>query len=94
MIEKPEVFAEKDVLVKKDSIGKLLIFGTVFFIGIVILVSSINLGDNEISNIMKAHGGSMDTNIYDLFGAINNKIQSSWFNIVIIRRTWCTINYK
>jgi hypothetical protein len=67
LIELPEV-AEKDILVKKNSkSGKLLIFGAVFVIGIIILMSSINLGDNEISNIMKAHGGSMDTNAYIIY---------------------------
>lgn len=71
LIEIPEV-AEEDMLVKKDSkinglIGKLLIFSVIFVIGIIILMRSINLGDNEMSNIMKAHGGSMDTNIYIIY---------------------------
>jgi hypothetical protein len=47
--------------------GKLLIFGAVFVIGIIILVSNINLADIEMSNIMKAHGGSMDTNKYIIY---------------------------
>ncbi|MBZ9688509.1 hypothetical protein G9F72_019455 [Clostridium estertheticum] len=71
LIEKPEV-DEEDMTVKKDSkisqfIGKLLIFGVVFVIGFIILMSSINLGDHEMSNIMKAHGGSMDTNTYLIY---------------------------
>lgn len=71
LIEIPEVAVE-DMLVKKYStisqlIGKLLIFGAVFIIGIIILMCSINLGDNEMSNIMKAHGGSMDTNTYIIY---------------------------
>lgn len=71
LIELPEV-AEENMLVEKDTkttqlIGKLFIFGAVFVIGIIIIMSSINLGDNEISNIMKAHGGSMDTNQYIIY---------------------------
>lgn len=30
-------------------------------------MSSINLADIEMSNIMKAHGGSMDTNKYIIY---------------------------
>lgn len=48
-------------------LGKILIFGLVFVIGIIILMSSINLGDHEMSNIMRAHGGSMDTNTYLIY---------------------------
>ena len=71
LIEKPEVDGE-DMNVKKDSkisqlTGKFLIFGAVFVIGFIILMSSINLGDHEMSNIMKAHGGSMDTNKYLIY---------------------------
>jgi hypothetical protein len=71
LIEIPEV-AEEDMLVKKDSkmsilIGKILIFGAIFVIGLIILMRSINLAANEMSNIMKAHGGSMDTNKYIIY---------------------------
>lgn len=71
LIEKPEV-DEEDMNVKKDSkisqfIGKILIFGAAFVIGFIILLSSINLGEHEMSNIMKAHGGSMDTNKYLIY---------------------------
>ena len=71
LIEIPEI-AEEDMLVKGDlrisqSIAKLLIFGAVFIIGIIILMSNIKLGDYEISNIMEAHGGSMDTNKYLIY---------------------------
>jgi len=71
LIEKPEVDGE-DMNVKKDSkisqlTGKFLIFGAVFVIGFIILMSSINLGDHEMSNIMKAHGGNMDTNKYLIY---------------------------
>lgn len=71
LIEVPEV-DEKNIPVEKDSkknrlLGRLLIFGAVFVMGIIILMSSINLGDNEMSNIMKAHGGSMDTKKYVIY---------------------------
>jgi hypothetical protein len=71
LIEIPEV-AEENILAMKDSkinrlTAKLLIFGAVFAIGIIILMSSINIADNEMSNIMKAHGGSMDTTKYIIY---------------------------
>jgi hypothetical protein len=71
LVDLSEAF-EEDMLVNKDSkifglTGRLLIFGAVFIIGIVILMSSINLADFEISNIMKAHGGGMDTNKYMIY---------------------------
>lgn len=70
LVDVPEV-AEKDMLVKNNSKiiglnGKLLIFGVVFIIGIIILMCSINLADIEMSNIMKAYG-SMDTNKYIIY---------------------------
>lgn len=46
---------------------KLIIFAVIFVAGMIILMNSINLGDNEVSNIMKAHGGSMDTNTYLIY---------------------------
>lgn len=71
LIEIPEA-TEEDNFSKKDSniirlIGKLFIFGVVSVVGIIILIRSINLADNEITNIMHAHGGSMDTNMYIIF---------------------------
>jgi hypothetical protein len=71
LVDIPEVI-EEDMLVNKNSkiiglTGKILIFGAVFVIGIIILLSSINLADIEMSNIMKAHGGSMDTNKYIIY---------------------------
>jgi hypothetical protein len=71
LIEIPEV-VEADMLVKKilktnQLIVKLLVFGVVFVIGIIFLSSSIKLGDNEMSNIMKANGGSMDTSKYLIY---------------------------
>src|SRR5665648_1199434 len=46
---------------------RLLIFSIIFILGIVILMYSIRLGENELSGIMKAHGGSMDTNTYLIY---------------------------
>lgn len=45
----------------------LIIFGAIFVIGIIILMNSINLGDNEVYNIIKANGGGMDTNKYLIY---------------------------
>jgi len=45
----------------------LIVFGVIFAIGMIILINSINLGDNEVMNIMNAHGGSMDTNNYLIY---------------------------
>jgi hypothetical protein len=30
-------------------------------------MSGINLGEHDMSNLMKAHGGSMDTNMYLIY---------------------------
>ncbi len=51
----------------QNSNLKLIIFGVIFVIGLVILMNSIDLGNREISNIMKASGGSMDTNNYLIY---------------------------
>ena len=48
----------------KKKVWKSIIFGVIFIVGLIILMRSINLGDLEISNIMKAHGGGMETNAY------------------------------
>lgn len=45
----------------------LIVFGVVFIIGMMILMNSIKLGDNEVMSIMNAHGGSMDTNNYIIY---------------------------
>ena len=45
----------------------LIIFGVIFTIGMIILINSVKLGDNELVKIMNAHGGSMDTNIYLIY---------------------------
>lgn len=71
LVEVPEA-DEGDVLVSKVSktmglTRKLLIFGAVFLIGIIILMSSISLADIDISRIMEANGGSMDTNKYIIY---------------------------
>jgi hypothetical protein len=71
LVEVPEP-DEEEMLVNKASkaIGlteKLLIFGAVFVIGIIILMSSISLADIEMSKIMASHGGSMDTNKYLIY---------------------------
>ena len=50
----------------KNSL-RLLISSAFFIVGIVILVNSISLGENELYGIMKAHGGSMDTNAYLIY---------------------------
>lgn len=44
----------------------LIIFGVIFVIGIIILMQSTNLGNNEAMSIMNAQGG-MDTNIYAIY---------------------------
>lgn len=46
---------------------ELKIFGAIFFVGIIILMYSINLGDDEVNNIMQNYGGSMDTNTYLIY---------------------------
>lgn len=40
---------------------KSIVSGLIFFIGLIILMNSINLGDYEMASIMNANGGSMDT---------------------------------
>ena len=45
----------------------LLVFAAVFLAGIIILMNSLNYGQNEMSGIMSAHGGGMDTNQYLIF---------------------------
>lgn len=46
---------------------KIIIFGVIFVIGIIILMNSVGYGSHEMSNIMKANGGSMDTNTYLIY---------------------------
>ena len=45
----------------------LLVFAAVFLAGIIILMNSLNYGQNEMSGIMSTHGGGMDTNQYLIF---------------------------
>jgi hypothetical protein len=45
----------------------LILFGAVFITGIIILMNCISLGNDEVSDIMRAHGGSMDTNTYLIY---------------------------
>ncbi|MDD2554153.1 MAG: hypothetical protein PHP51_06245 [Desulfotomaculaceae bacterium] len=51
----------------QNSHLKLIIFGVIFVIGLIILMNSINLSNHEISNIMKANYGSMDTDKYLIY---------------------------
>lgn len=46
---------------------KYIAFGAIFVIGLIILMKSINFANQELSSIMKANGGSMDTNKYLIF---------------------------
>lgn len=46
---------------------KSIIFGAFFVIGLIVLINSTTLGDHETSNIVKAYGGSMDTNKYLIY---------------------------
>lgn len=46
---------------------KLIIFSAVFVTGIIILMNCLSLGNHETLNIMKANGGSMDTNKYLIY---------------------------
>ena len=46
---------------------KLIISAAVFVIGLIILMDSIDLAGHEMFNIMKANGGSMDTNKYLIY---------------------------
>lgn len=101
LIELAEV-TEKNMIADKDLkknllIGKLLTFGAVFAIGIIILINSLNLGDNEISKIMKVHGGSMDTNQYIIYleqSIINYKIVGSILSLLGGLGILSTINSK
>lgn len=45
----------------------LVLFGAIFVVGIIILMNSLNLGDKEVSGIMKDNGGSMDTTTYLIY---------------------------
>jgi hypothetical protein len=42
----------------------LTIFGAIFIVGMIILMNSTSLGDNEVSGMIRANGGSMDTGTY------------------------------
>lgn len=45
----------------------IIFFVVIFFVGIFILIDSVNLGDKEVSRIMHDYGGSMDTNTYVIY---------------------------
>lgn len=48
--------------------NKILVrFGTVFVIGIAILLGSIKLGTINMSGIMRINGGSINTNLYLIY---------------------------
>ncbi|WP_243278104.1 hypothetical protein [Clostridium yunnanense] len=47
--------------------GRILIFGAIFVIGIIILMNNTKLADSDMTNIMKDHGGSMDTSYYLIY---------------------------
>lgn len=51
----------------KQKYLKPIISIFIFFIGIIILLNSITLSQNNITHIMAANGGSMDTNIYLIY---------------------------
>ncbi|AFS78488.1 hypothetical protein Curi_c14780 [Gottschalkia acidurici 9a] len=46
---------------------KSIIFISIFVIGLIILMKSINLGEKEVSNIVSISGGSVDTAIYLIY---------------------------
>ena len=49
------------------DITKVIIFGALFVIGLIILLNCINFSDQEITNILNANGGGMDTNKYLIY---------------------------
>jgi hypothetical protein len=64
---------------------KSMIFGVVLVIGLIILMNSINLGNHEMSNIMNANGGSMDSNKYMIYleqSIINYRFAGSILSIL------------
>ncbi|OPX45456.1 hypothetical protein CLHUN_08260 [Ruminiclostridium hungatei] len=44
----------------KKNLLKLIIFAVIFVIGLIILMNSIQLGKNGVSNAMKLNGGVLD----------------------------------
>ncbi|GFZ30008.1 hypothetical protein CSC2_05340 [Clostridium zeae] len=71
LVQVPEVSNENIIVNKVPKKVVLtvrsLISVAVFVVGIIILMSSINLADAEMANIMKSHGGSMDTSYYLIY---------------------------
>jgi hypothetical protein len=59
-------FRRKEINMEKNNVISI-VFGAIFVIGLIILMNSINLGNHEMYNIMKANGGSMDTNKYMIY---------------------------
>ena len=51
---------------KKNNII-LLVFAAIFLVGMIILMNSLSYGENEMTRIMSAHGGGMDTNQYLIY---------------------------
>lgn len=51
---------------KNNTIIKI-IFITIFIVGAIVLMNSIKLGNNEVSNIMRVNGGGIDTNTYLIY---------------------------
>lgn len=49
------------------SILKTIIFGIIFVAGLIVIMSSINLANIDVYNIMQANGGGMDTSTYLIY---------------------------
>ncbi|WP_315069400.1 hypothetical protein [uncultured Clostridium sp.] len=45
----------------------IIFFVAIFFVGMFILMGSVNLGNKEASRIVRDYGGSMDTNMYVIY---------------------------
>ncbi|MFW2488759.1 hypothetical protein ACN077_09310 [Clostridium chromiireducens] len=45
----------------------LKIFGVIFITGIVILMFSVKLGEDEVASIIQSNGGGIDTNAYLIY---------------------------
>lgn len=47
--------------------GKILIFIFIFFIGLIILLNSINLANKEISSLLNFNGGIIDSDVHLIY---------------------------
>lgn len=47
--------------------GKILIFIFIFFIGLIILLNSINLANKEISSLLNFNGGILDSDVHLIY---------------------------